>query len=81
MTEGALYVFTLPRKHDKAVLVNAIRAALKKANCGRILGSGRSFFDETITVEIGALDRPEAKAAVIAACRKLRCSDYELVWD
>ncbi len=81
MTGGALYVYSLPRKHNKGTLVAAISSAIRKANCGSVLASGRSFIDDMITVEIGALDCEEANDVVITACEKLRCSDYELVWD
>lgn len=82
MIEGMVYFFSLPRGQDKARISVAIENALAASNSGRILGSGTSLFNDcTIAIEIGAYDQHAADAAVFSACKKMKCRDYEVVWD
>lgn len=82
MTEGMLYVFSLPRGADKATVTDAIENVFERAKCARALGSGTSLADDgTIAVEIGAYDRDKAGDVLSRVCNKLKCDDYELVWD
>ena len=82
MTEGSLYFYSLPRGQDKAKISEAIDNALAVSRCGRILGSGTSLFnDGTITIEIGAYDCEATDFAISRTCKRLKCTDFEVVWD
>jgi len=80
--EGQVYVFSLPKGQDKASITDAIEDALETSKCGRVLGSGTSLFDDgTVSIEIAASDCDAADATVSRACSKLKCRDFEVIWD
>ena len=82
MTEGNVYFFTLPQNQDKANVSEAVNNALLKHRCGRVVGSGISLFnDSSVTIEIVTSDRHTANEAIVRACRKLECRDFDIVWD
>ena len=82
MTEGNLYVFSLPSATDKASLTEGIDQGLESSKCGRLLGSGMSLGDDcTVSIEIGAYDREKANSVISRVCRKMKCRDYEMAWD
>jgi hypothetical protein len=82
MTEGMLYVFSLPRGVDKVTVDRGIDGALRARKWGRVLGSGTSLADDgTVAIEIGAFDCDEAEDTISRVCRRLKCREFELVWD
>jgi len=82
MIEGNVYVFSIPSRMDKESLSEEIGEGLESARCGRLLGSGMSVGgSSTICLEIGAFDRDKAYAVISRVCRKMKCDDYEMVWD
>ena len=82
MTEGNLYVFSLPSGTDKASLSEGIDQGLALAKCGRLLGSGMSLGDAAaVSIEIGAYDRDKANSVVSRVCRRMKCRDFEMAWD
>jgi hypothetical protein len=82
MTEGNLYVFTLPPGTDKASLTEGIDQGLVSAKCGQLLGSGMSIGSaSTVAVEIGAYDRDKANNVISRVCRRMKCRDFEMAWD
>jgi len=82
VTEGSLYLFSLPPGIDKLAMGIAIENAFEAADSGRILGSSRSFVSEgAILFEIGAYDRDAAHKTISRVCRKLKCRDFEVSWD
>ena len=82
MIEGQVCLFSLPRGLRKARVTHAIEDGLEASACGRVLGSGTSLFDDgTIIVEIASSDTRAADDVVSEVCRKLRCRDYEVIWD
>ncbi len=82
MTEGNLYVFSMPSRMDKASLAEEIGDALEAAKCGRLLGSGMSVGGDSATcLEVGTCDKEKADAVISRVCRKMKCSDFEMVWD
>ena len=81
VTEGVVYVFSLPPGMVKADITYAIDTALHASRSGRILGSGISLFDDgTITIEISSPDCEDAESTISRSCKKMKCLDYEVVW-
>jgi hypothetical protein len=79
VVEGVAYFFTVGTWTRRMKARDAVDDALRAARCGRVVGSGTSFFDDgTLVVEFQTRDPYKARSAVARASKRKGLANYEV---